>query len=150
MRNNDLCADLFPDNRIVVDWVPYRVTSSNISPMMEQGRVFYCDGIGEVDKQSRESVLFSIGTNFKPRLQNNAYSIDVYGARVKNLEKHLAVHLKTIADSSSEEINVILFTPSVISNEQLDKAFKTFGLQRSDWISSNQIIYEKQFPANMI
>lgn len=113
--------------------------------MMERNRVFYCDTRGETDSiEPERSVLFSVGTSFQPRSQYYTYFIDLYGEGIDNLRNHLTVHMENILETSTEANIVIYISPS-IPVEKLDQAFRSFKYRRHGWISTKQMVYEKDF-----
>ncbi|KAK3595357.1 hypothetical protein CHS0354_008780, partial [Potamilus streckersoni] len=123
---------LFPEERIIVNWVPYRLLPSNIALLDEKNTV--C--VSDVKVSDRiVSGLLSIGTFYTVRQPRYAYTLDIYGTNGNRVRYHLLFHLGFIANKLKD-----LACLSIVVDKQLDKQtlfdiIAEFGLIK--WIASD-------------
>ncbi|KAL3854206.1 hypothetical protein ACJMK2_013484 [Sinanodonta woodiana] len=104
---------LFPEDRIVINWIPYRLLPSNLSLLECENTVCASD----VQVCNRiVSGLLSIATFYTIRRPRYAYSLDLYGSDISSVRYHLLYHLKFIANELKD-----LACLSIVVGKELDK-----------------------------
>ncbi|KAL3854204.1 hypothetical protein ACJMK2_013482 [Sinanodonta woodiana] len=104
---------LFPEDRIVINWIPYRLLPSNLALLECENTV--C--VSDVQVCNRMvSGLLSIATFYTIRRPRYAYTLDLYGSDVSSVRHHLLYHLKFIANELKD-----LACLSIVVGKQLDK-----------------------------
>ncbi|KAL3854453.1 hypothetical protein ACJMK2_013721 [Sinanodonta woodiana] len=123
---------LFPEDRMIVEWVPYRLLSSNLALLDKKNTV--CVSDVKVDDEI-VSGLLSIGTFYKASRPGYAYCLDLYGTDMSSVRDHLLSHLGCIAKMLDDIVYVLVFVDNRCEKEKLSYVSAEFGLV--NWIDSH-------------
>ena len=145
--------NLFPDNRIVVDWVPFKVSSSNI-PLLRPPENTYLF-LSNVKSNAHEPFvtgLLTVSTTFKAQDPPYACNLDIYGTDTSSLKEHIKKHICFIQQITNGTTSLLVFVESEIVSDMM-KVFSGLGLEQKEWYDSNderkrysmQYVYEKRF-----
>ena len=158
------CNHLFPEGRIIVDWVPFRLSSTNIPLLKGRKTVFYSDvTICRAEKvdalnenQTAETYqvqgLLSASSIF--RVQHDldiSCNLDIFGTDFRSIYEHIMFHLGRINDFGMERVNLRIFTTKGIREGYLMHSaleqigMKTITKESRKELYIEQVVYEKKF-----
>ncbi|KAL3854434.1 hypothetical protein ACJMK2_013704 [Sinanodonta woodiana] len=123
---------LFPEDRMIVEWVPYRLLSSNLALLDKKNTV--CVSDVKVDDEI-VSGLLSIGTYYKASRPGYVYCLDLYGTDMSSVRDHLLSHLGCIAKMLDDIVYVLVFVDNRCEKEKLSYVSAELGLV--NWIDSH-------------
>jgi hypothetical protein len=141
IESEPLCTNLFPANRIILDWIPFQLRVSNIKQMHGRNTQLFAD-VDCLDNLGSQSVkvpvgLLTVGTalgNIRPPF---AYNLGIYGTDMTRLLDHVTVHMRCLTSSTEDLTSMLVFTETEVPVELVDKAFAEFGLTRTPWYMAN-------------
>ena len=139
---------IFPNDRIIVNWVPYKLLSSNIPYFSHTGAVtrIVTNALSDIGECKG---LMSISTLFKCRNQKFACILDIYGTDSKCIKDHLLVHFRHVHATTDNETSLSIFTAPTIDTNYVMQIVKEIGVAESkinpDLFSDfeTQITFEK-------
>ena len=152
--SNGLSSYLFPYNRILVDMVPYKLIHSNTTRMQEisgeHTRVFS----DVTDGKNGAKGILSFGTLFKAQKVSYVYGIEIYGADIDSIRKHIAKHILALKENTSGSVCIMFFlqenVPANIINDMcLDFAMERVnyrGTKYPNWNIQSTYLTEQDFP----
>lgn len=147
---------LFPEKRIIVDFVPLRLMQSNIELTGPKNFTeVYSDLLIE-DKSGACKGLLSFGTCYRIQALPYRYEIDLYGADMNRFRTHIVKHLLRLKERVTGITAVALFLEDSFSSETVDKLLTEFGGTKrqthdsttSDKYYTHQYLYEKKLERN--
>lgn len=148
MSDDVMRQRLFPDDRLVVDWVPFRPVISNVSQILTER----CRCIGtNVDTTESNN---NTGCDNKPLLTfgNSAnckngllYRLDIYGDGYCHIEKHLSRTIDHIAELKHYDTILQLFC---YEGADKDHVMNKFGFCRLPFYETKQYCAEKPMSSN--
>lgn len=89
LTNQQLCCHLFPEGRVIVDWVPYRLIKSNASLI----KTIRTTVIGSNLKNDTRILTFA---NYFNALAGLVCNIEVYGRVGETLAEHIYLQLREL------------------------------------------------------
>ncbi|VDI46700.1 Hypothetical predicted protein [Mytilus galloprovincialis] len=89
LTNQQVCCHLFPEGRVIVDWVPYRLIKSNASLI----KTIRTTVIGSNLKNDTRILTFA---NYFNALAGLICNIEVYGRVGETLAEHIYLHLREL------------------------------------------------------
>ena len=134
---------LFPENRVIVDFMPYRLVTSNV-PLMSQAAGFtevFTDVRFESGKQKG---LLSFGTSFKVPAFSSRYNIDVYGDDTGSFERHVQKHLSRLKQKVDGTSAVLVFVEESFPAEVVDEVLQRYGATKDNSSPRHQFLFEMQ------
>ncbi|XP_052802981.1 histidine N-acetyltransferase-like [Mya arenaria] len=136
---------LFPDDRIVVDWIPFRLKPENVPLLTWSGS--NCAGFTSVPEGESPSGLLSFDTIFKSIDPPYACNMEIYGTDITTLKHHLAFHLRRIRELTNGPTSLLVIVHPGFNHSYLKKTFREFGLETELWRSkvNPSLCYSKQF-----
>ena len=147
LTSTDVKKYLFPEDRIIVDYVPFKLLSSNISLMRGPGDVTTIFSDVRI-LNNQHAGLLSFGTFYPVSGQNKFLCIiEMYGTDESSLKKHAAGHLKRIAQKADDITSIVMSVDRKISTEIVDEVFKEFAVTRRIWRDPNtsEVCYKDSF-----
>ncbi|XP_060578785.1 histidine N-acetyltransferase-like [Ruditapes philippinarum] len=152
---------LFPEERIIVDWVPFRLSSTNVPLLKGRDTVFYSDITSETakvddlknehtDDTGRIQGLLSACTIFKAQQKFDlSCNLDIFGLDFRTIENHMIFHLQRINDTGMDNVNLRVYTSKTACDiSLLHSTLEQFGIQavtnrtrEEQYIE--QVVYEK-------
>ena len=142
---------LFPHNRIIVNWIPYRLMTSNVPLMALSSSTTYI--YTDVNISScTYSGLLSVGTLYPVKEPSFLYNLDIYGRNSQSLRSHLVKHLVILKEKTIGVTNVLLFADGGIPPEHIIEEFKELGFILYQWqgqknakqIWNVQLLFERE------
>ncbi|OWF37433.1 histidine N-acetyltransferase-like [Mizuhopecten yessoensis] len=122
---------LFPQGRIIADWVPYRLLATNVDYFFND----FCLILGS-DCKNGESVRLELMTLAVSYTVPNGirYNIEIYGSLTEQLFScHMAEHLRKCSTFEHENINfVIHYEQGRHDLDIITKTMQQFGMTASD------------------
>lgn len=121
IKQQNLSSQMFKDNRIIIDTVPYRLMESNI-PMILMERTKAVASYLDDNKKS----IVTFGSYFKLSNGELFCNLDIYGDVGKALAHHIYIHIQNFVEHIKD-----IFTIEVRCNESsptIDKAMSENGL----------------------
>ncbi|XP_053404073.1 uncharacterized protein LOC123554430 isoform X2 [Mercenaria mercenaria] len=160
---------LFPEGRVILDWVPFRLLLANVPLFKGRNTVFYTD-ITTVETERKREIndeptqlktkhaiphpvqgLLSASTVFKAHHDLDlSCNLDVFGTDFRSLRDHIIFHLQRIDAIGLEKINLRVYTmKGVDASPLLDPFLRSLGVEtltRESTINQyiEQVIYEKE------
>lgn len=116
-----VCQHLFPEDRVVVDWMPYRPMESNAELIMTKRTTAIMSG------NSVDTLLLTFG-NFFHAPVGCVYNIEVYGLTDRS-EDHLVEHFKNIVARAVTD-NIVI---------------RCFAREKSKWDKINDVMKKFDF-----
>lgn len=148
---------LFPKNRLIVNWVPYRDIVTNI-PLLRSGkRTRICSDVSiREDGQVKGLLSFSTTTEYKN--PTFACVLDIYGTDTTKLKDHVVSHILYAQDlTKGGATTFVVFVKPTFDMDVLGKVCGDVGLRRSEWrdsehpemIVSEQYLFENEIGINL-
>ena len=119
---------LFPQNRIVVNAVPFKLLEGNISLIRKETIVGFSDFKFESGKGLG---LLSFGAIYKIQEPKYRYMLDIFGTDSSSLKAHIDHHMRVIHDKASEKTLVLVLVPEDFELSAVDEVFKDYGIDRT-------------------
>ncbi|KAK3577190.1 hypothetical protein CHS0354_037530 [Potamilus streckersoni] len=123
---------LFPQDRMIVGLVPYRLLSSNLALLDKKNIV--CVSDVKVDDEI-VSGLLSIATFYKVSRPGYAYVLELYGTDMNSVRYHLLSHLDFIAKTLDDVVYILFFVDKQCQQEKISDVSAECGLV--NWIDSD-------------
>ncbi|XP_045215484.1 uncharacterized protein LOC123565760 [Mercenaria mercenaria] len=138
---------LFPKERIIVDWVPYRLTEANVSLLRWSGERTKVLSDISVDTDGMVSGLLTFSTIIPVKRPAYSCNFNIYGTDTTTLKDHVISHMRYIRGTAVGVISLLVLVEPGFNMQVLEDVFKEIGIQRSDWRDSEnpEIIYSYQF-----
>ena len=127
MSTEGLKQYLFPYNRVIVDYIPFKLIKSNVPFMqgLHDNTVIFSD-------VKNDSNIFSGVLSFGTLLQTDdpsfLYSIDSYGTDSDSFKKHLIAHLNVIKKTVNKTTRVCLFVDMRVPTEPFNQILSDYGI----------------------
>lgn len=122
LTNQQVCCHLFPEGRVIVDWVPYRLIKSNASLI----KTIRTTVIGSNLKNGTRILTFA---NYFNTLAGLVCNIEVYGYIGETLAEHLYLHLRElISKVISGKVIIRCFFRQETNSNLITNLMKRFGL----------------------
>ncbi|XP_045202043.2 uncharacterized protein LOC123555500 [Mercenaria mercenaria] len=159
---------LFPEGRVILDWVPFRFLQTNIPLLKGRNTVFISDVAHAVETKS-EKENSETDTHQETPVADNMQGllsactlirthhcfdvcciVDMFGNDIRSLSDHIIVHLQRIHDTDLENINLIIVTSKgACESCLLDKIIEPFEIERvtsgpRKEYCTEQHVYEKE------
>lgn len=122
--------NLFPDDRFVIDWVPYRPILPNICFIINDRCLILGTKLGSLKTEIMFSLL-SCGTFLRCNAGFN-YNCDIYGQDKTFLKDHIYYHLNNVQKRFSGQMRFVIYAYDNICPEYCDQIMLQFGFRRSD------------------
>lgn len=123
-------AYLFPDDRIIVEFIPFKPVLSNV-PLL-RGPEGFTEVFSDVrTEESQWKGLLSFGTMYKIRAVSYKYAIDIYGSDIKSFERHVQRHMLRMHENAEGTIAIALYLDDCFPSEMVDTV-----LQRYDGVKT--------------
>ena len=153
INSKDICAYLFPEGRITVDGVPFRLSPGNVPLMFEQNDIIVM--FSDLDNDSKNCKgLLSIGTTQKVKNPSYIYNIELYGNTkdLSCLKCHIDKHLNVLKEHEFETVCIFVFVANECLEGNVDEVFHGFGISRKFWYDSvsgditltKRLVYERK------
>ncbi|XP_033730098.1 uncharacterized protein LOC117319389 [Pecten maximus] len=127
---------LFPQGRIIVDWVPYRLVASNVDHFFNE----FCHILGseckDGDSGSFECITLAVGYIVPNGIR---YNVEIYGNFTEEtLSLHMAEHLRNCSTFEYEDINLLVYSePGSHDASMITKTMQQFGMSKSNTFHSS-------------
>ncbi|XP_063415955.1 uncharacterized protein LOC134697601 [Mytilus trossulus] len=144
IKDRDFYSQMFKDNRLIIDTVPYRLMESNV-PLILMGRTKAVASYLDNNKNS----IITFGSYFKLSNGEIFCNLDIYGDVGKALAHHISIHIKHFVEHITD-----IFTIEVRCHESspfIDNALLENGLMLvpvGKFDRKELICVEKSFPQN--
>lgn len=146
ISHDELRQRLFPDERLVVDWVPFRPIISNVSQILTDR----CRCIGtnvDIEETNNNTdadrkPLLTFG-NFANCTNGLLYRLDIYGDGYCHIEDHISRTVDRIAELKHYNTIVQLFCYQGADIDTCDYIMKKFGFCRLPFYETKQYCAEK-------
>ena len=130
-KTHHLIQYLFPEDRILVNSIPYRLMQSNIPIIFSNNKIIDMCMYTDVSYcTDRYKGLLSVGTSYPVPRPSFAYNIELYGEDNDSLEKHIVCHLKKMADIKAEKISVYVCFGEKLSQQRIEGIFSKYNIPR--------------------
>ena len=151
--SKDICDYFFPQGRVVVDGVPFKLLPENVPLMFEQNDIIVM--FSDLDNDSKNCKgLLSIGTTQKVKNPSYIYNIELYG-NAKNLnclKCHIDKHLNVLKELAFETVCIFVFVANECLEGKVDEVFHGYGISRKFWHDSTagdvtltkRLVYERK------
>ena len=145
IESQEISKYLFPHDRIIVNWIPFMVTKSNI-PLMKSFKFTNVYSDVSIESGSCEGLL-STGTLYPVKEPSFLLNLEIYGRSWQSLRSHLVRHLMVLKEKTTGITNVLLFSDGGCPPEKIMEVFLELGSSRQEWRDSkNQnMVYSEQF-----
>ncbi|XP_069121112.1 probable N-acetyltransferase 16 [Argopecten irradians] len=131
---------LFPQGRIIVDWVPYRLLASNVDHFFND----FCHIVGSGDWNSDriECMTVALGS---PVAKGISYIVEMYGTFTEEtFSDHIVQHLKKCFTLNTEHINFSLHYETGKHNPDIiTKIMHQFNMKKSDTYCTTMYVVEE-------
>lgn len=137
---------LFPMDRLIVDWVQFRLLKPNIPLMKKNHRArFYSD----VTEGENGKVHGLLSISVTKRVQNPPYVCDlnIYGTDTETLFQHISVHVRSMMELSDgcKNIKLAVLAEQEFDYETLEKVVAEVGLSKSIASDKNGLLYTHMY-----
>lgn len=134
LSNPELCRLWFPDERMMVSWVPYRLMSENVDVIMKPNMYIVAD---QSDTSTGRGLMSAGGSYIISG--SLLYYLDIYGTNTTTLSNHVAAHMQHIMNMNVKNVNLITYAHPTIPSKELADTMNLFGL------SVNTMFYNKAY-----
>lgn len=145
-------SSLFPRERILVDWVPYRLLYANIPLIRWSGKrtKIYSD-ISVLD-DGHVIGLLTFSTVIPVQRPPYVCNLNIYGTDTSSLRNHVTSHISHIRSATDGVTSLLVLVEPEFNMQELEQTFKEIGLQKSEWhdserpdkVYSLQYLFEKE------
>ncbi|XP_060075967.1 histidine N-acetyltransferase-like [Ylistrum balloti] len=135
---------LFPQRRIIVDWVPYRLLATNVDHFFNE----FCHILGSDLKDGKSEGLECISLAVGYSVPNGIrYNVELYGNFTEEiLSIHMAEHLGKCSTFGKENINLLLhYEHGTHDADVLTQTMHQFGMNVSNNFHS-KVMYGMEEP----
>lgn len=139
-----LSQTLFPDRKLLIDYVPYECCRENISVLMGKNTKFYSSA-----RTTFHGVrgLFSAGSSFRCKRPPESYTVDIFGTDHADLENHLIFHLVKAFGRTRGEFCLQIFVEKGYIAQKLCQILIKLGIPKCNWyveggISTKSVVKE--------
>ncbi|KAL4217887.1 Hairy/enhancer-of-split with YRPW motif protein 1 [Mactra antiquata] len=136
-ENENTRRYLFPKERLICSWVPYKLHSSNFPHMrrpQENKRIF---SDVTVDDDGRVTGLFSLSSTFQCIDPTYLTDLDIHGTDVTSLKNHVLSHFNFVRTIVNGVVSVLIFIEHGFDMVKLKKVLEEIGLSESPWYLNN-------------
>ena len=135
ISNDAARSYLFPKDRIIVDWVPYRAILANI-PLFRwtPNRMKMLSDVSLSEEEQKG--LLSICTTFATKDPPYASNMDIFGTDATSLKGHVVYHLRNIRQKTKGEVSLIVYVDKDFDMIELEHVIQSVGLKTRDWMVS--------------
>lgn len=138
-NSKTLSRHLFPDNRLVIDWVPFQLFNSNIQHIFTERCSVFGTNIKEGTSNLEDSLItFGNFINIKLKL-TITYQLDVYGTNMKALHGHIIAHLKQLDKLLGEQLLLQLFLHGNVKKNDFDEITTRLGFVEKEDFFEKQL-----------
>ena len=134
---------LFPQDRVIINFVPYRLIASNVSltNYFEAFTQVFTDVHTQCGKQRG---LISFGTSYKVPAFSCSYNINIYGNDMNSFERHVQKHLSRLKQKTVDRAAVTLFVDETFPGEMIDEVLQKYGATKAHNSPRRQLLFEMQ------
>ena len=134
-------AYLFPEDRVIIDFEPYRLLASNV-PLINQPA-----GVREVFtdvhiQSGKHKGLLSFGTSIRVPAFSTRLTIDVYGNDTDSFERHVLKHLSRLKHKTEDTAAATLFVDETFPVEMVDEVLQRYGATKDHSSPRHQLLFE--------
>ena len=134
-------AYLFPEDRVIVDFEPYRLLASNFPFMSQPAGV--TEAFTDVHTQSgKHKGLLSFSTSIRVPAFSTRLTIDVYGNDIDSFERHAQKHLSRLKQKTEDKAVVTLFVDETFPEEMVDEELHRYGATKDHSSPRHQLLFE--------
>ncbi|XP_033730111.1 histidine N-acetyltransferase-like [Pecten maximus] len=126
---------LFPQGRIIVDWVPYRLLASNVDHFFNK----FCHILGSESKDGNAGTFEYITLAVSYIVPNGIrYNVEIYGNFTEEtFSLHMSEHLRNCSTLEYENINFLVHYESGSHDaSMITKTMQQFGMSESNTFHS--------------
>ncbi|XP_069121110.1 histidine N-acetyltransferase-like [Argopecten irradians] len=136
---------LFPQGRIIVDWVPYRLLASNVDHFFND----FCHILGSGDGNSDRIECMTVAVGYTAP-KGIRYIVEMYGTFTEEtFSDHIVQHLKRCSTLDTEHINFSLHYETGKHNpDTITKTMHQFNMNKSD--THFTIMYGVEEPLDLL
>ena len=127
--STSLCLQLFPEDRLLKSWLPYRLISGNI-PLITTRTT---DMVGS-NLHGSGLPLLTIG-NYSNTFNGLLLTVNIFGRSWQTLEEHIFLHLFQISKLrklKNDNITVEFTTSNEIGSPIFDQIMEYFGFEKTE------------------
>lgn len=140
--SEDLCKVWFPEDRIVLSWVPYQLVESNIEHITGHKANILADYQTMTDDKMSKPGLLTLGGPYKCPT-SLLYFIAVCGTDPSTLANHVATHLRHAMQLTSGDITLHFYFETRFPISVLDEVLAMFGSKQNDVYYKMMYLCEK-------
>lgn len=130
LNTEKLSKALFPSNRLLLDFVPYRGMKENVDLFKGRNTSFY----SSIRTSSSDVTgLLTAGSSYKCTNPPESYTIDIFGTHVPDLEDHIHFHLSKAVKQIPGEFCLQIFVGKGYIAQNLCKALIKLDIPKCDW-----------------
>ncbi|XP_063413241.1 uncharacterized protein LOC134695759 [Mytilus trossulus] len=144
IKDQDFYSQMFKDNRLIIDTVPYRLMESNIPLILMERTKAVASYLDDNNKS-----IITFGSYFKLSNGDIFCNLDIYGDVGKALAHHISIHIQHFVEHITD-----IFTIEVRCHESspfIDKAMSENGLMLvpvGKFVRNELICVEKSYYQN--
>ena len=152
INSEALSKYLFPHERVIVDFVPFRLMDSNIPFMSESSE--FLEVFSDIrTEDGAYKGLLSFGSLYKVKTVPYRYALDVYGTDSNSLKSHTDKHLMRMKRKASVTTTLVVILDKTFKQETVEETLKQLGgTQSNDDPDSGyhyqQLLFEKNLQMN--
>ena len=134
-------AYLFPEDRVIIDFEPYRLLASNV-PFMSQP-VGVTEAFTDVHTQScKHKGLLSFGTLIRVPAFSTRLAVDIYGNDTNSFERHVQKHLSRLKQNTEDAAAMTLLVDETFPAEMVDEVLQRYGATTDHGSPRHQLLFE--------
>lgn len=143
-ENAHMRTKLFPDNRLVIDWVAYKPMKSNIPYIYTERCSVFGSNVDDVTYSGGKNPLITFAS-YVVLDSVIMYNFDIYGSDAEALYYHLIAHLKILKNIKlpHDILQLELFCYDNITREHCDNSVKRLGFKHFNLFRKRQYCFVK-------
>ena len=134
---------LFPQDRVIINFMPYRLFASNVLLMSQLAR--FTEVFTDVHIESgKHKGLLSFGTSYKIPAFSCLYIINIYGSDISSFERHVKKHLSRLKQKTEDTAAVTLIVDETFPEEMIEELLQKYGAAKGQTSPRHQLLFEMQ------
>ena len=151
MESKEKSKYLFPHDRIIVNWVPFKLLKSNIPFMRGPNETTNMFSDVQTDHTNTYKGIVSTATFYPCPNPQNLCNLEIYGTNFQSLREHLVRHIMILQKQTKGVTHLLLFGHQGFPVEDAVKFFSEHGVSQYAWCDSEhpkrmyseQILFER-------
>ena len=128
-RSKTLSKRLFPDDRCLINWAPFRIMAENAQQIASK-RAYILHS--SISPDTVSTTLLTIADYFRCKV-GLAYTLNIYGSDIRLLKDHLIGHIKRCIQVTKGIVHFEIHVHPSFPVDALDNCLQGLGIKRKSF-----------------